>query len=197
MAAPLAMRPQGLRGRLFGVLMEAINAPAYRFALDLIQPGPVGDVLEIGFGTGRMIEILLAATTGRVAGVDPTPTMVEVARARPAIRRAGARAALAQGADDRLDFPPASFDRVVALHSFQFWADPRRTLDRLRTLMRPAGRLVLILRDHSGRAADWLPNPLSRAPGEAEAARGLVEDAGFDASLARRGRMLGVIGALP
>jgi len=42
-----------MRGRLFGVLMEAINRPAYRFALELLELGPASDVLEIGFGTGR------------------------------------------------------------------------------------------------------------------------------------------------
>jgi SAM-dependent methyltransferase len=70
--APLAQRPEGAAGRVFGILMEAINAPAYRLALELLDLRPNHDVLEIGFGTGRMIELILARTQGRVVGLDPT-----------------------------------------------------------------------------------------------------------------------------
>ncbi|HEY2480821.1 MAG TPA: class I SAM-dependent methyltransferase [Caulobacteraceae bacterium] len=195
--APLAMRPQGVAGRIFGVLMELINAPAYRFALDLLELGPANVVLEIGFGTGRMIELLLAATTGRIAGVDPTPTMVEVASRRGQVRRNAHRVSLTLGSDQTLDFPEASFDRVVVLHAFQFWPDPERSLRRIRTLLRPGGRLVLVLRDHSARAPSWLPNPLSRQPDEAEAIRRLLAGLAFEAAIVRRGRMLGLVGRLP
>jgi SAM-dependent methyltransferase len=195
--APLAMRPQGAAGRLFGVLMELINAPAYRFALDLLETGPASDVLEIGFGTGRMIELLLGATAGRVEGVDPTPTMLEVATHRSLVRRNADRVGLKLGSDQPLDFPKASFDRVVALHSFQFWPDPERSLRRIGALLRPGGRLVLVLRDHSARAPSWLPNPLSRQSGEAEATRSLLAAVGFEPEIVRRGRMAGLVGRLP
>jgi ubiquinone/menaquinone biosynthesis C-methylase UbiE len=182
---------------VFGVLMEAINEPAYRFALELLKLGSMSSVLEIGFGTGRMIELMLGATDGRVEGVDPTPTMVEVAKRRRAIRRNAGRVDLELGADQLLNFPDASFDRVVALHSFQFWPDPEASLRRIRALLRPRGRLVLVLRDHSRGAAAWLPNPLSRAPSEVEAAKRLLTDCGFAAGTIRRGRMLGLVGQLP
>ncbi|MGH7022071.1 MAG: class I SAM-dependent methyltransferase [Caulobacteraceae bacterium] len=195
-STPLAMRPEGLGGRVFGALMEAINAPAYRFALDLLEIEPESDVLEIGFGTGRMIELMLARTSGLVVGVDPARTMVDVANARTTVRRADARVRLSLGSDGDLDFPPASFNRVVALHSFQFWPDPSTTVRHLRSLLRPEGRFTLVLRGHSRGGADWLPNPLSKAADEPEAARRLLADQGFDARLFRRARMVGVVGDL-
>ena len=178
-AAPLPMRPQGAAGRAFGVLMEAMNAPAYADALALLTLSPTDDVLEIGFGTGRMLELLLASTRGRVCGVDPTPTMLSVAKGRRAVRRAGDRVDLRLGGDADLDWPPASFDRIVALHSFQFWPDPAGTAPRLHALLRPGGRLVLVLRHHRRGDADWLPNPLSRAADERGAAARLFARAGF------------------
>ncbi|HEY1561302.1 MAG TPA: class I SAM-dependent methyltransferase [Caulobacteraceae bacterium] len=191
---PLAQRPEGAAGRVFGLLMEAINAPAYRFAFDLLDLKPAHDVLEIGFGTGRMIELMLARTHGRVAGVDPTPTMVAWTRSRAAVKREADRVWLSLGGDGELDEPPASFDRIVALHSFQFWADPAASVRRMRALLRPGGRLVLILRDHSRGGADRLPNPLSRRPDEAEATRRLLAQNGFETRLARCGRRVGVVG---
>jgi SAM-dependent methyltransferase len=191
---PLAMRPQGAAGRVFGLLMEAINAPAYSFALDLLQLHATDDVLEIGFGTGRMIELMLARTRGWVVGIDPTPTMVAWTRSRATVRREADRVRLSLGGDADILDPPASFDRIVALHSFQFWPDPGATLRRLREVLRPGGRLVLILRDHARGGADWLPNPLSRGTDEPEAARRLLGAVGFDARIERRGRMVGVVG---
>ena len=52
---PLAMHPQGWSCRVFGWLMERINAPAYRHALTLLAPGAGERVLEIGFGNGETL----------------------------------------------------------------------------------------------------------------------------------------------
>ena len=196
-AVHLAMRPQGLAGRAFGVAMEAINTPAYAFALELLAVGERDDVLEIGFGTGRMIELLLAATRGRVFGVDPTPTMVEVARAKPGVARAAARAVLRLGGDRDLDWLGQPVDRVVANHSFQFWPDPAATVRRLHDLLRPDGRIVLVLRDHTTATPDWLPNPLSKQTDEALTAVQLFEQNGFRAQLVHRGRMVGLVADKP
>jgi SAM-dependent methyltransferase len=154
-------------------------------------------VLEIGFGTGAMIDLVLARTAGAVAGVDPAATMVEVARRRRGVRAAGARVRLSVGTDADILAPEAAFDRIVALHSFQFWSDPRGTIERLHTLLRPGGRLVLVLRQRARRDADWLPNPLSRGANEPEAGLALMRTCGFEARLEHRGRMLALVGQKP
>jgi SAM-dependent methyltransferase len=179
--AHLAMRPEGMAGRLFGVVMERLNAPAYRLACELAAPAPADAVLEVGFGTGRLVELLLERVTqGRVAGVDPTPTMVEVARARRGVRRAGERTDLRLGDAGRLPWSDASFDVALALHCFQFWPDPLACARELRRVLRPGGRLVVILRAHGdGRAPRWLPNPISRSEDEVGGARACFAEAGF------------------
>ncbi len=178
---PLPMRPQGLRGRIFGVLMERLNAGAYRRALDALAPKPGERLLEIGFGTGRFAELaLVAAPDVTVAGVDPAETMVEVAKARRGVRAAGARADLRHGVDVPLPWSDDAFDAAVALHSFQFWPDPGRTLRELRRVLVPGGRLVIVLRDHARRAPDWLPNPISRSGDEAGGLRKLLGECGFE-----------------
>ena len=177
---PLPMRPEGLAGRLFGLVMERLNAPAYRRAVELLAPRAGERVLEVGFGTGRLVEGLLAAAPGvQVAGVDPTPTMVATASRRRAVRDAGDRVDLRLGTDAALPWPAHSFDASAAVHSFQFWPDPARSLAELRRVLAPRGRLLLVLRDHSRRAPAWLPNPISRSGHEAEAALGLLTEAGF------------------
>lgn len=177
---PLPMRPAGTAGRVFGVLMERMNTGAYRKALKIMAPRDGQCFLEIGFGTGKLVELLLnAAPDVRVAGIDPTETMVEVARARKAVERAGARADLRVGTASTLPWEDAHFDGACALHSFQFWPAPDRDLEEIRRVLKPGGTLLLVLRDHSNGAHSWLPNPASRSGNEVEATLALLEAAGF------------------
>ncbi|MBV7695278.1 bifunctional 2-polyprenyl-6-hydroxyphenol methylase/3-demethylubiquinol 3-O-methyltransferase UbiG [Streptomyces sp. TRM70350] len=102
-------------------------------------PGTACDVLDLGCGTGSLS--LLAAEQGhRVTGVDLSPAMVELARAKPAGRDAvflvGDAAA-----------PPVGerrFDVVLVRHVLWALPDPGRALRHWWALLRPGGRLVLV-----------------------------------------------------
>jgi ubiquinone/menaquinone biosynthesis C-methylase UbiE len=179
---PLAMRPAGVLGRLFGVVMEILNEAAYRAALTALAPVP-DRILEIGFGTGRFAELLLAHDPAiNVAGVDPTATMVETAKRRRAIRAARLRADLRQGDASSLPWPEGYFDAVVAIHSFQFWPDPSQAVREIRRVSAPGGRLLLVLRNHARKTPAWLPNPLSRSADEVRATMDFLETGGFEVS---------------
>lgn len=177
----LPMRPEGLAGRIFGRTMEAMNERAYHRALALLDPAPDAAVVDIGFGTGRLVELLLERLPGGlIAGVDPAATMVDVARSRRAIRTAAGRVDLRLGEVAQLPWPDASFDGALALHSFQFWAEPVAAAREVARVLRPGGRLVVVLREHPpGRAPAWLPNPISRGPDEHAGARDCLREAGF------------------
>lgn len=179
--ARLPMRPEGVAGRIFGRMMEAMNEGAYQRALSLLDPAPDAAVVEIGFGTGRLLELLLERMPdGRVAGVDPTATMLDVARSRRALRDAGERVDLRPGEAALLPWQDASFDAALALHSFQFWADPATAVREVLRVLRPGGRFVVVLREHPpGRAPAWLPNPISRGADEHAGARDCLREAGF------------------
>ncbi len=174
------MRPAGLSGRLFGLVMERVNAPSYRAAIDALAPVEGERFLEIGFGTGRLLQMLLdSAPDVAVAGVDPTETMVSAAKKRRRIREAGKHADLRLGSDCPLPWNVGSFHGAVAVNSFQFWPDPIHTLAELYRVLMPEGRLVIVLRDHSKYAPDWLPNYASRSGRECEEAQALLSRAGF------------------
>jgi SAM-dependent methyltransferase len=177
---PLPQRPSGTIGRLFGWTMERLNEHAYRKALAALSPCDGEAFLEIGFGTGRFIEKLLGSgPASRVCGIDPTETMVEVAQGRRIVRQNQARVDIRRGEACPLPWPDRTFDAVVAIHSFQFWHDPSAAMAEIRRVLVPGGRLLLVLRDHSSRAPDWLPNQISRSGHEVDGTRALVLQAGF------------------
>ncbi len=175
---PLPMSPT----KWFGRVMEAINAPAYVAATNSLPLE--GAALEIGFGTGKVIEILLKR--GRyqlVAGIDPTPAMVDFASNRSVIRHAGARVDLRLGSDAVLPWPERSFSVVLALHCFQFWSDPTSSMREVRRVLKPEGVFRLVLREHGKAPPAWLPNPVSRSGDEIGGLRELLQSSGFDCEL--------------
>ncbi len=177
--APIAQRPQGFFGALFGYVMEWMNERAYTAALQALAPRPAERFLEIGFGTGRCIELLLATPDVFVAGLDPTPTMVARARDRLAKSRLDARTDLREGSDESIPWPDQSFNGALAIHSFQFWKDPERSLCEVARVLRPGGRLILVFRDHSKNPPAWLPNPISKSGQEIDLTLLLLNKLGF------------------
>jgi SAM-dependent methyltransferase len=177
---PLPQSPAGLMGKLFGKLMEWTNVDAYRKAIEALAPLSHERFLELGFGTGRFAEMLLLASSDTfVAGLDPTPTMVKVAIDRLAALGLSDRTDLKEGTDESLPWADNRFDAVIAIHCFQFWPDPDRSIEEISRVLKPNGRIVLVFRDHSGRAPDWLPNPLSLSGREVELAMELLEKHGY------------------
>ncbi|MCE9648404.1 MAG: class I SAM-dependent methyltransferase [Parvibaculum sp.] len=178
-AVPQPMRPHGIQGRIFGALMERLNRPAYRLAAGLISLPPGGAFLEIGFGTGRLME-MLAERDGTVflAGVDASPLMVATATRR--LDRRHMTRDLREGNAERLAWGEDEFDAAAALHCFQFWSDPVSVLNEVHRTLKPGGHFVMVLRRHEGRETEWLPNPWSRMGDETGSAATLMEKAGFD-----------------
>jgi SAM-dependent methyltransferase len=76
--------------------------------------------------------------------------------------------------DFRDSLPAGPFDGVLAANSLHFIADPVEVLRRAQTVLRPAGRLIVVEYD-ADRGNQWVPHPFS-------AARflDLAMEAGFD-----------------
>jgi ubiquinone/menaquinone biosynthesis C-methylase UbiE len=175
-----AMHPAGVRGRIFATLMEWLKTPAYRRAVALIDPAPNDTLLEIGFGTGALLSMLAPRVPGGLlAGVDPSALMVHQARRRLIKFATRVRVDLRCGSDREIHWPVGHFSHVVALHSFQFWPEPELTLRKIKTVMRPGAKLILILRSHRRHKPEWLPNPISRSADEVEGTVAALEMAGL------------------
>ena len=104
--------------------------------LDLAGSGP-GEAFDAGMGPGR----LLAELTERgwtVSGLDASGEMVEAARRR----LPEAQERLVVGEIERLPFPDASFDLVVATGVLEY-ADVDAALAELARVLRPGGRAIV------------------------------------------------------
>jgi SAM-dependent methyltransferase len=103
-----------------------------------IEPGM--KVLDVACGTGNAT-IPAARLGARVTGLDFSPGLIEIARARGA--RAGVEVEWLEGDAQALPFDDDSFDRVVSAIGHMFAPDHRRTADEMRRVCRPDGRIAI------------------------------------------------------
>jgi len=104
-----------------------------------------GVVLETAAGTGVLTRALDAALAAgvRIVATDLNEGMLIVARERRAGSGAGARDVTFQQADaQRLPFPDAAFDAVVAQFGMMFLPDRRAGYREALRVLRPEGRFV-------------------------------------------------------
>ena len=97
-------------------------------------------ILDVGCGTGYLLGRLAARLplAEVLAGIDPAPAMITVARAA-----AADRLRFVVGTAERLPWPAESFDLVVSTTSFDHWADQRAGLAECARVLAPGGCLVL------------------------------------------------------
>jgi ubiquinone/menaquinone biosynthesis C-methylase UbiE len=162
---------QGWRGRLHHDIADKTADLAL-----LICPDP-RRVLDVGCGTGYLLRSLAKRylNADELAGIDPAPSMIEVATGPVDDNRMRFSAARAE----HLPFPDGEFDLVVSTTSFDHWSDQQAGLRECARVLMPRGRLVLV-----DQFSLWLsPTLMSGRRGKARTVRRanrLLEVAGFN-----------------
>lgn len=107
----------------------------------LLPPNGVKDFLDIGTGTGRILE-LVGPHIERGVGIDLSREMLAVARSN--LQRADLRnCQVRQGDMYQLPFPGGSFDAAVIHQVLHFAEDPAEVIAEAARALRPGGRLVV------------------------------------------------------
>jgi len=99
-----------------------------------------GEVLEVGIGTGRNLPFYPKEV--HLTGVDLSPAMLDVARARA--QALGVEADLRVGDAQALPFADEAFDAVVITLSLCTIPDDHRAVAEASRVLRPGGYLLLL-----------------------------------------------------
>jgi SAM-dependent methyltransferase len=137
--------------RALGLPAEAVEASL----LALIAPQGAGRLLDIGTGTGRVLELLGPRVTEGL-GIDASKAMLALARAR--LARAGLSHCAVRLADMyRLPLPDAGFDIAVLQMVLHHAEDPARALTEAARILRPGACLIIVdLAPHPSEATQTL-----------------------------------------
>lgn len=114
-----------------------------RVALEQLEPGPTDQVLEIGFGGGGLIALLLGSGVSRVDAVDVSEAAMDGAAKRFAEDVSSGRLRLALGSVEAIPLDDSTVDKAVSVNSLYFWKDLPQAMRELARVVRPGGRLVL------------------------------------------------------
>lgn len=103
---------------------------------------PFRSLLDLGTGTGRMLE-LFAPAIERGVGIDLSPAMLSLARAR--LERTGFKhCSLRQGDIYNLPLARETFDVVIVHQVLHYLDDGARALREAARLLAPGGRLLVV-----------------------------------------------------
>lgn len=147
----------------------------------LSQPGlaHARSVLDVGCGTGALLEELGEGGQRLVTGID-------IDFASLSFARQGSRSRLACADGHSLPFPPASFDLAVC-HFVLLWVDdPLLVLKEMRRVIRPGGAALALAEPDYGGRVDYPPASQELGRMQAEA----LELQGADITIGRKLRSL-------
>jgi ArsR family transcriptional regulator len=124
--------------------MRALGLPAAAIEQALLDalPPQLGAFLDIGTGTGHLLE-LVAPRAERALGVDMSRDMLALARARLAERGLADKAGVRQADMYRLPLADSSFDAVALQMVLHYAEDPAAALAEAARVLKPGGLLLV------------------------------------------------------
>lgn len=128
--------------RVFPHLLNWATRPVERQRRELLARAD-GRVLELGVGTGANFAHYPDAAT-EIHGIEPTPALLEMARAHAATLPGAERFALRQAGAEALPYPDQHFDSAIACLVFCTIPDNHGAARELARVIRPGGRLLIL-----------------------------------------------------
>jgi ubiquinone/menaquinone biosynthesis C-methylase UbiE len=163
---------EGPAGRVAAAVMARLNRDMEHAAIAELDPAPDDDVLTVGFGPGVGVQQLVATLhDGCIGGVDPSPTMVQLARRRNRRAVGAGQVTLVEAAADAIPFPDGAFRGVLAVNSMQLWYPLEASLREVARVLASGGAVVAVTHvwaiEKQAPLPEWLARvtPLLRAAG--------------------------------
>ena len=144
-----ARKPKGIIGRyLMKKIFNNLNADLYLFVKEILDIQREDRVLEIGFGSGRLINEMANITTeGAVEGIDFSQAMLEQASKTNKQHILEGQVRLQKRECSVLPFDNESFDKLCSLNTLYFLKDPNKYFVEMFRVLKPGGKIVIGFRD--------------------------------------------------
>ncbi|MDQ2716290.1 MAG: class I SAM-dependent methyltransferase [Chloroflexota bacterium] len=138
--------PTGIVGYMLGEQMVRQHMPETTWTLSLLDLKAEDQILELGFGAGRAIELVaVQASNGHISGIDLSQEMLRAASRRNTRAIKAGQVALYHGDLTTLPFADNQFDKVFSIQTLYFWPDPPRALAEISRVLKPGAILVVTL----------------------------------------------------
>jgi SAM-dependent methyltransferase len=175
-----ARKPSGWLGRVFYRDPKGHHR-SFRHALDKLQLGPDGVLLDVCCGGGSLLNQALL-TVRQAAGLDYSPDMVALTRENNPQAVAEGRLEVRQGDACALPWNAETFDALTNTSALVFIEEPVKALCEAHRVLKPGGRLVVVTTGkRKGAALLYAPWHLALSLYSADELAGMLHEAGFRA----------------
>jgi phosphatidylethanolamine/phosphatidyl-N-methylethanolamine N-methyltransferase len=138
--------------RVYDALFGPVLHPGRTRVVEALGCASGERILEVGVGTG--LSLPLYPDSVHITGIDVSREMLDQARQRVAQKRLSHVKALLEMDGEKMDFPDAGFDKVVAMYVVSVVRDPVRLLREMQRVCRPGGDIFVV--NHFRSANRWI-----------------------------------------
>ena len=139
-------KPEGWGGNMMCHILVWHHAGLIRWTVDLMNVQPGDRILDIGCGNGLAVQKMAEqANNGFVAGIDYSQVSVDLSQKRNAAAIEAGKVAISLGDVKTLPYEDQNFDKISAIESFYYWEDYIAGLEEAKRVLKPGGRLVIIM----------------------------------------------------
>jgi SAM-dependent methyltransferase len=136
--------PRGLFGKILFAWMTSKTIAHARWTVGLMEIKPNDDILEIGFGNGANIKLLLQrAVRGSVTGAEISETAIEMASRKNAKAISEGIVKLHQAAGNALPFEAGIYDKACTVATAYVIEDPGAVFKEMFRVLKPKGRAAV------------------------------------------------------
>ena len=165
------------------------NARLNRFVYEIMRVQKTDQILEIGFGTGKLIyEMAKQIDQGLIEGVDFSSTMVSIARKINKKHIASGKVKIREANFDEISFQKNTFDKACSVNTIYFWTKPENTAKKIADILKPGGKFVAAFEDVAQLEQRQLDNDVFRLYSKDEV-KNLLVDAGFSNGVRIKSKM--------
>ncbi len=137
-------KPDGWFGRLLARGLNKGNRNLNDLMVELLEVDAADQVLEIGFGNGKLIcDLSDLATEGLVAGIDFSETMVAEAHKFNRARIDSGQVRIKQASVEAIPFEDDTFHKICTANTLYFWPQPAENAKEILRVLRSGGTFVL------------------------------------------------------
>lgn len=140
-----------LIARLEGRAQDPIFVRLYYKYLSHLSLHPSSRILEVGCGTGAMLRLLARRGDfkGQALGIDHSRQFIDAAREFAQREHVDGQLSFDVGDAHALDFPPGTFDAVIAHTMISHVTDPATVLGEMACVVKPGGTVVIFDGDYA------------------------------------------------
>lgn len=127
---------------LYWVFAEPVLKGYHKEILNDLISYRAKSILDVGFGSGALIRMLLKETDSEIYGVEPSNFMIRITSRKIRKFTDSGRVKLVQGNSRNINISK-SFDLIFSSFSFHHWDDRMNSIPYLTKFLAPNGHLVI------------------------------------------------------